>query len=186
MTTDAGTPQSGAQESEDEALARRARARSVTIKQQASDLYRNIADLAAGEAEDVATVKLQLDASRKNEQASALLANFHHQHSERVRVDLLVAKDQIAALKSKLTAAETERDLLRARVAGLEEGLRSTLQARRGDISLTVSHLGQVCGLLDEGKIDKADEYARAAAQAFTQDIAEIDALLAPSSEETK
>lgn len=97
-----------AQESEDEALARRARARSVTIAQQALDLYRNIADLAAGEAEDVATVKLQLDAARKDGETASLLANFHHQHYERVRVDLAVAEEQIAGLKSNLAAAREQ------------------------------------------------------------------------------
>lgn len=55
------------------------------------------------------------------------------------------------------------------------EGLRKHLS----DINLAISHLGQIFGLIEAGKIDEASDYCRCAADSWTQDIARIDALLA-------
>ena len=45
---------------------------------------------------------------------------------------------------------------------------------RLADIRLSISHLGQIYGLLNEGKVDEASDYCRAAADSWTQDIDEL------------
>ena len=45
---------------------------------------------------------------------------------------------------------------------------------RLADIRLSISHLGQIYGLIQEGKIDEASDYCRAAADSWTQDIDEL------------
>ena len=52
----------------------------------------------------------------------------------------------------------------RGRIAGLREALRVSEQA--------VSDLAQIYGLLQEGKVDEAEDYCWCAAEGYTQDIA--------------
>jgi hypothetical protein len=66
------------------------------------------------------------------------------------------------------TALHDESALAQAReegrIAGLREALRVSEQA--------VSDLAQIYGLLQEGKVDEAEDYCRCAAEGYTQDIA--------------
>ena len=55
----------------------------------------------------------------------------------------------------------------------------ATAKLRLADIELAIAHLGQIYGLLEERRFDEASDYCRGAAESWTQDIAELDAILA-------
>lgn len=67
----------------------------------------------------------------------------------------------IGTMIDRMVHSEAERD--------------AAVVSRRKDIDLAISHLAQVYGLLEEGDLDKASDYCRAAADSWTQDIDVLD-----------
>jgi flagellar biosynthesis/type III secretory pathway protein FliH len=63
---------------------------------------------------------------------------------------------------------DAELALAQAREEGRREGMREALRVSEQ----AVSDLAQIYGLLQEGKVDEAEDYCRCAAEGYTQDIA--------------
>ena len=61
-----------------------------------------------------------------------------------------------------------ESAILQAKEEGRREGMREALRVSEQ----AVSDLAQIYGLLQEGKVDEAEDYCRCAAEGYTQDIA--------------
>jgi hypothetical protein len=69
----------------------------------------------------------------------------------------------------ELRRLHAENEALRSEIKRLQKEWSDT-------IDLSITHLGQVYGLISQGKSDEAAEYCRGAAEMWTQDIAAIDA----------